>query len=185
MLHRRFLQANSSQSADTFAYSRDTCIDASLESLSIQRILDEETRPGGQLDAMRWRMTSIMNDQFLTATVILCSMVYRKQTKNRLEEVLASLRGARNVWMRTTGSQEAAKAVETINVILAKASKDARAATGDEEDGVPPLGVGDADFEPHLPSSTDGSIDTGQLLLQDLDMRVFKREYSSLVRVSY
>ncbi|KAI1286522.1 putative fungal-specific transcription factor [Xylaria venustula] len=122
MLHRRFLQVNTSQSADVFAYSRDTCLDAFFQSLLIQKILDEETRPGGQLDAMRWRMTSIMNDHFLTATMILCSMVHRKQAQGRLEEVLASLRGARNVWMRITDSQEATKAVETINFTLAKAT---------------------------------------------------------------
>ncbi|KAI0975927.1 fungal-specific transcription factor domain-containing protein [Xylaria arbuscula] len=169
MLHRRFLQVNASQSADALAYSRDTCLDASLQSLRIQKILDEETRPGGQLDTMRWRMTSIMNDQFLIATMVLCSMIlHGKHAQSRLEEILASLRGARNIWMRTLDSQEATKAVETINLTLAKASKDARNAAGDEEDGSVPFEVGNG--------ANDGNIDTSRLLLQELDMTVYQSE---------
>jgi hypothetical protein len=178
MLHRRFLQVNRSQYADAFAYSRDTCLDASLQSLLIQKILDEETRPGGQLEAMRWRMTSIMNDQFLTATMVLCSMVHRKQTQTRLEEVLASLRGARNVWMRSPGSQEATKAVETINVILAKASQDARGVVGDEEDGSVSFEMGRGESDRLVLPANDGHVDTSRLLLEEFEMRVYEREYS-------
>lgn len=47
MLHRRFLYMRSpSEAEDTFAYSRTACLDASLRTLEIQNILDEETCPG-------------------------------------------------------------------------------------------------------------------------------------------
>lgn len=179
MLHRRFLQVNNSLSVDAFAYSRETCLDASLQSLLIQKILDEETRPGGQLDVMRWRMTSIMNDQFLTATMILCSMVYKNQTQDRLEEVLTSLRVARDIWMRTSASHEATKAVDTINAILAKVSQDASAATGEEEDGISSFEVVNVESEPPLTSSNESGVDSGRLLLQDLDMRSFHCEFTA------
>ncbi|KAJ0382037.1 hypothetical protein COL922a_013344 [Colletotrichum nupharicola] len=56
MLHRRFLLAEStSHDLDTFTYSRKACINAALETLRIQQVLDEETRPGGQLHIMHWR----------------------------------------------------------------------------------------------------------------------------------
>ncbi|KAI0394202.1 hypothetical protein F5Y17DRAFT_428675 [Xylariaceae sp. FL0594] len=142
MLHRRFLTmmkkkpSQSQNDSDPFAYSRDVCLEASLDSLAMQRTLDEETLPGGQLDAMRWRMTSIMNDQFLTATMILCAMVYRKQTPTpaRLEEVLEALAGARGVWTRVNrnGSREAEKAVQTISAVLAGAGRECCT----EDDGV-------------------------------------------------
>ncbi|KAK4084727.1 transcriptional regulator family: Fungal Specific TF [Purpureocillium lilacinum] len=101
MLHRRFLHAQSpSSERDAFAYSRKACLDASLETLQIQHILDEETRPGGQLHSMRWRLSSIMNHQFLTATMIL----------------------ARATWTRGSArSREAKRAAETVNFVLARA----------------------------------------------------------------
>ncbi|KAI1296428.1 fungal-specific transcription factor domain-containing protein [Xylaria venustula] len=109
---------------DNLAYSRDTCLDASLQSLFIQKTFNEKMRLGGQLDTMRWRMTSIINNQFFTATMVLCLIIlHSKHAQSRLKEILASLRGARNVWMRTVDSQEATKAVETINITLAKATE--------------------------------------------------------------
>jgi hypothetical protein len=125
MLHRRFLYAESlSKDEDTYAYSRRACLDASLGMLGIQQILDEETCPGGQVHVMRWRVTSIMNHQFLTATMILCSLIHRKQTLNREDEIMAALRKARTIWIRRSScSQEAKKAAETVSVVLAKATR--------------------------------------------------------------
>lgn len=123
MLHRRFLHLEStSPEHDLFAYSRTTCLEASLAALHIQNILDEETRPGGQLYMMRWRISSIMNHTFLTATMVLCSMVHRGQTLQREDEILSTLRRARSIWMRASSSStEARKAAETVNILLAKA----------------------------------------------------------------
>ncbi|KAL2140931.1 hypothetical protein VTI28DRAFT_3028 [Corynascus sepedonium] len=74
MLHRRFLHAASvSEDNDDFIYSRSACLTASLGALEIQNILDEETCPGGQLHMMRWRVSSILNNIFLTATMKLPS----------------------------------------------------------------------------------------------------------------
>ncbi|GFF83644.1 uncharacterized transcriptional regulatory protein C1F7.11c [Aspergillus udagawae] len=124
-LHRRFLYMRSpSQNEDVFDYSRKACLDASLESLAIQHVLDEETCPGGQLHTMRWRVTSIMNHQFLTATMILCSLLYHEQTLQREDEIRGALQRARTVWMRRPStSKEAKKAAETINIVLSKTGK--------------------------------------------------------------
>ncbi|KAI9154716.1 Fusarisetin A cluster transcription factor fsa6 [Paramyrothecium foliicola] len=123
MLHCRFLHTESpSPQEDIFAYSRTSCLDAALGALQIQQIIDEETRPGGQLYMMRWRVSSIMNHTFLTATMILCSMLHRKQMKEREEELLTALRRARIVWMRaSSSSQEAKKAADTVSIVIARA----------------------------------------------------------------
>ncbi|KAK4145567.1 putative fungal-specific transcription factor, partial [Dichotomopilus funicola] len=133
MLHRRFLhvESPSSQEEDPYAYSRDVCLDAALRGLEIQHVLDEETRPGGQLYMMRWRVSSIMNSMFLTATMVLCSMLYRgpqtdqqqRQQIRRKEEILAALRRTRTIWMGAAarGSREGKKAAETVSFVLAKA----------------------------------------------------------------
>lgn len=123
MLHRRFIHAAQPQSetTDALQYSRKACIDASLGLLQIQHTLDEETCPGGQLHTMRWRVTSIMNHQFLTATMILCGLLYRVQTLDREEEIVATLRISRLIWMRRVEtSREARKAAETLSVVLSR-----------------------------------------------------------------
>ncbi|TDZ41128.1 Equisetin cluster transcription factor eqxF [Colletotrichum trifolii] len=116
-LHRRFLfTPSTSVEADSFAYSRKTCLDAALATLTIQKVLDEEIRPGGQLQTMHWRVGSIMNHHFLTATMVLCAMIYRKQTLGHDDDILKALRTARAIWMRKgESSKEALKAAQAVN----------------------------------------------------------------------
>lgn len=105
MLHRRFLYTDPSfshlgakeEQEDPYAYSRTACVDASLRTLELQHVLDEATRPGGQLHALRWRVTSSMNHQFLTATMVLCSLVHRGRTLNREADIVAALQRARTI----------------------------------------------------------------------------------------
>ncbi|KAL2173015.1 uncharacterized protein P884DRAFT_320082 [Thermothelomyces heterothallicus CBS 202.75] len=118
MLHQRFLYAESASSdEDVFTYSRMAWLTASLGALEIQNILNEETRPGGQLHMMRWRVSSILNNIFLTATMVLCSMLHRGRTLQKTNEIVRALRNARIVWLRASlDSQEADKAAKTAPV---------------------------------------------------------------------
>jgi hypothetical protein len=122
-LHRRFLHAESTApEQDVFAYSRAACLAASLGALEIQGVLDVETCSGGQLHMMRWRVSSIMNHTFLTATMVLCSMLHRGQTLLRKDEIVKALRRARSIWMRAaSGSREAKRAAETVSFVLSRA----------------------------------------------------------------
>ena len=126
MLHRRFVLMESTPTDEgSFLYSRKACLDASIGMLHIQHILDEETCPGGQLHMMRWRVSSIVNHHFLTATMILCSLLQRGQTLDRKEEIMTTLRSTRAIWMRSSvTSQDAKKAAETVNFVLARAGED-------------------------------------------------------------
>jgi hypothetical protein len=121
ILHRRFLHASSANpDDDQIRYSQTACLDASLGMLNIQHILDEETCPGGQLHTMRFRVTSLMNHQFLTATMVLCSMLYRGGKLERKQEIRTALQISRSIWMRKSFiSKEATKAAETISFVLA------------------------------------------------------------------
>lgn len=123
LLHRRYLHTKSpAADRDAFAYSRRACLDASLRMLEIQHIMDEETRPGGLLSTMAWRQTSIMQHSFLTATMILCSLLHVGKTQQRGEEIEAALRRTREIWMRNSAaSREAKKGAETVSIILARA----------------------------------------------------------------
>jgi hypothetical protein len=165
MLHRRFLYLEStSRTEDVFAYSRKACLDAALGALQIQNILDEETCPGGQLHMMRWRVSSIMNHTFLTATMVLCSALYRGQTLQREDEILRALRRTRTVWMRaSSGSREAKKAAETVSIVIARAADHRGVASGD-----PPSASGG---DPGWISTTSGAVspERQDLLLQDVN----------------
>lgn len=123
MLHQRFLHRESpSCNEDAFAYSRMACVTAALGALEIQNILDEETRPGGQLRMMRWRVSSILNNIFLTATMVLCSMLHRGRTLGKTNDIVRALKKARSVWLcASLGSQEANKAAKTVSFVLARA----------------------------------------------------------------
>ncbi|KAK3394358.1 hypothetical protein B0H63DRAFT_460716 [Podospora didyma] len=136
MLHRKFLclapvtQTETGADTISYGYSRKTCLDASLGTLHIQHVLDEETRPGGQLQMVRYRVTSIMNHSFLTATMVLCSFLYRNRLEKQAllqdgeqEKIMAALRRARVIWMRaSTHSREAKKAAEAVSLVLARTS---------------------------------------------------------------
>ncbi|KAJ9300975.1 transcriptional regulator family: Fungal Specific TF [Paecilomyces variotii] len=138
ILHRRFLFMKPPVEAEnSFAYSHKVCLDASLGTLQIQHVLDEETCPGGQLHMMRWRVTSIMNHLFLTATMILCSLLHREQTLGRFEDIRSALRTARTIWMRRSSiSREARMAAETVSIILAK-TREGRRNDNDLDDTLP------------------------------------------------
>jgi hypothetical protein len=82
---------------DVYDYSRKACLDASIGTPEIQYILDQETRIGGQLHSMRWRVPSIMNHQFLTSTMILSSLLHHGQTLHREKEIIAALQRTRTI----------------------------------------------------------------------------------------
>ncbi|KAL5001796.1 fungal-specific transcription factor domain-containing protein [Aspergillus recurvatus] len=142
MLHRRFLYSKAHSPSDAgYEYSRKTCLDASLRSLEIQHVLDEETRPGGQLHTMRWRVTSIMNHQFLTATTLLCSLLYRKEVLEREDEIRAALQRARAIWIRRSSiSKEAKKAAAAVSLVL-------RGAVNGRSEGSNPTGCATDELE--------------------------------------
>lgn len=122
MLHRRFLYLEPpSKEEALFTYSRKVCLDAALSLLEIQFIMNEETCVAGQLHTMRWCLSSSLNHQILTATMILCSLLHRRITLQRDEEIIAALKASKTIWMRHCGkSLEARKAVWTINSVLAR-----------------------------------------------------------------
>lgn len=122
MLHRRFLFATHPSATDTmFAYSRKACVDSSLATLQMQQTLERETQPGGRLHALRWRVTSSMNHQFLTGTMVLCSLLYRGKAPDRRGEIVEALSRAREIWVRRSCvSGEARKAARVVSVVLSR-----------------------------------------------------------------
>ncbi|KAL4970987.1 putative transcription factor [Aspergillus stella-maris] len=122
MVHRRFCYMQESRQTDVgYSFSRKACLDECLGSLDIQHVFDEETRPDGQLYTMRWRVISIMNHLFLTATMFLCSLLYPGRTVEREEEIRTTLLRARTIWVRKSSfSKEAQKAAHALSLMVNK-----------------------------------------------------------------
>ncbi|KAJ2966796.1 hypothetical protein NQ176_g9978 [Zarea fungicola] len=167
MLHRRFLDLEPPpQEQALYTYSRNVCLDAILGLLEIQFIMDEETCVAGQLHTMRWRLSSSLNHQFLTATMLLCSLLHRRITLQRDEEIITALKTSRSIWMRNCGnSLEARKAAWTISIVLGRALGD----SSQEMAGLQPDGVTAQDLpwpiEPN-PNNPDADVnfDPSQML---------------------
>ncbi|KAJ5759068.1 hypothetical protein N7520_006224 [Penicillium odoratum] len=71
ILHYRYL--SSSRTDERYSYSRSTCIGAALKILEYQRLMDQESRPGGRLYRERWKVRSpLMRGVNLLATTLLC-----------------------------------------------------------------------------------------------------------------
>lgn len=82
VLHRRYLSApNTSESRrhDRYIYSRKACVEHSLKLLEIQKTLNGETRAGARLYAYRWKVSAVMQTDFLLGTTILCVSLDQEQ----------------------------------------------------------------------------------------------------------
>lgn len=130
ILHYRHVLSATTDSR--YLYSRLTCIEASLEILEYQTILDEETRPGKKLYQDRWKISALIRSTFFLATSLLCREVTKDPTGSTLIEkdgetvyiatknrVLRALHKARQVWLKSSDlSHEARKAAEVLKIVL-------------------------------------------------------------------
>ncbi|EKV12775.1 Fungal specific transcription factor, putative [Penicillium digitatum] len=133
MLHYKNLTPSlvaTSDNQTSYSYSRSSCIKAALGILEIQRILDEETIPDGQLYMMRWPTSSFMKHEFLTATMMLCFLTRQRYGNpavladgHNLDQIMAALTRAHGIWSRSGNSSvEAKTAADTLGNVLAKKS---------------------------------------------------------------
>ena len=108
-----------------YKYSRTACIEAALEIVQIQQILDQETQAGGRLYEDCGKVSSVVRNDFLLATTILCVDINYALTKRPDlaldDKVIGALRSAHLTWLRSCpSSREARQATRAIEVVLAK-----------------------------------------------------------------
>ncbi|RDL35368.1 uncharacterized protein BP5553_07299 [Venustampulla echinocandica] len=134
MIHRRYLL--SARTNCHYKYSRKSCIDAALQILKHQSSLHEETQPGGQLYECRWRVSSVVNNDFLFATTLLCldldyDLVYGPPNPDCLcdadvdnmqrANIVKALQESYRIWRFSShSSREARKAAEAVRIVLGK-----------------------------------------------------------------
>ena len=131
ILHRTYLV--SSWTNQCYMYSRTACVEAALQIVQIQQILDQETRAGGRLYDDRGKVSAAIRSDFLLATTILCVDINHAITKGSAsmshvgkpdiapnEKVMAVLRDAHLIWLRSCDlSREARQAAQAIEIVLA------------------------------------------------------------------
>ncbi|KAJ5956437.1 hypothetical protein N7501_010716 [Penicillium viridicatum] len=87
------------------------CLNAALKLLTYQQILEEETQPFCQLHHERWKVSSLVNHDFLLATSVLC--LYLKQSAgdaNAQAESPTSSDTSREAW----------KAAKALSIVLSQ-----------------------------------------------------------------
>lgn len=130
VLHRHALASDNLDLASINA--RGICSAAALQLLKHQIIIHQEIQPGGRLHRIRWKISSLLNHDFLLAITVLClilnqcidqedSLDYGTTTR---QEMIQSLHSSYRVWLRLTDtSHEARKAVDAIRFVLNKAER--------------------------------------------------------------
>lgn len=121
-LHRKYLAP--SYSDMQYEYSRTACARAALEIIEFQLLIDEETRPGGQLHQTRWMQSSLMQSTFLlgmsvacyymqlTKAALLSTVVPDLEIRNRIRD---RLRDTYPLWLRCSAvSRDAREAAERL-----------------------------------------------------------------------
>lgn len=70
VLHRRFIARG--RESPRYAYSRNACMDASMQLLNHQATLHAESQPGGRLRSVKWYISSLTTHDFLLAAMLVC-----------------------------------------------------------------------------------------------------------------
>ncbi|KAJ6437954.1 serine/threonine-protein kinase [Purpureocillium lavendulum] len=106
------------------------CIKAALEILKIQKFVEVETRPNGALFHLRLQFSSVVKHEFLMATIVLVTHMYRlaigrsSQVPGRWDgahrqEVEAALSTSRDIWTRyMVQSIEAARVAKLLDMMF-------------------------------------------------------------------
>jgi hypothetical protein len=133
VLHRKFL--GPARDNSRYAYSRRTCIDASMMMLQHQATLHDECRSGGRLRTVKWFISSLTNHDFLLAAMIVTLDLYHTAetersgkaspsdvwlwSQDRQEEMLGAVDHALLIWEELKEhSMEAYKAHNVLGVML-------------------------------------------------------------------
>jgi len=144
MLHRPYMLLG--RTDPRYEYSRMACLDAALEILDFQALLDKESRTAAsswssrwQLWTSSWRRSSLVNYDFLLATTVLLSdldkdlaspmppapsdipRVRFKSGQPTRAEIVEALRGTYAIWtVACDNSSEAIRVVTAIKLMLRK-----------------------------------------------------------------
>ncbi|KAJ5671569.1 hypothetical protein N7507_000696 [Penicillium longicatenatum] len=133
VLHYRYLA--SSRTDERYSYSRSTCLGAALKILEYQRLMDQETQPGGRLFRERWKIRSpIMRGVILLGTTLLCLELNHDLSNNPMNNpksrpltepvksaIIQALRTSHGIWSEAGDSYpKCTSTIQAIDVVFKK-----------------------------------------------------------------
>ncbi|KAI8958197.1 hypothetical protein F5Y11DRAFT_360218 [Daldinia sp. FL1419] len=124
VLHKKYLMVPSQN--ERYSYSRRVCVKAAVTVLEYQHTIYELIKPGGLLYETRWKLSSVMNNEFLLATSILCAYVKQIADTPKImvegvgaEGVNKLLITSADCWKRYSAvSKNARRAIKAISLVL-------------------------------------------------------------------
>jgi hypothetical protein len=147
VLHRPYLLLGRTDTR--YEYSRLACLDAALEILQFQKIMNTDCRPGGRLWSQKWRLwsvswrlSSLVAHDFLLATTVLCldlnqdlvtpmhiptngitDRVRFKRGQPSRAEIIEALTSSYAIWVcESDKSHEAQRVATAVSLLLGKAN---------------------------------------------------------------
>jgi hypothetical protein len=129
MLHRKYLVPG--RTNVLFAKSRPICIEAALALLHHQQTLNRETKPGGQFEMRKWKLSSYLDHGLLLGAMVLCVDLNLDLQGNLNEEdplqnmdrtkIIEALREAQDILLQSwESSSNSRKGSTAIAIILGK-----------------------------------------------------------------
>nr|UPQ41315.1 GAL4-like Zn(II)2Cys6 (or C6 zinc) binuclear cluster DNA-binding domain [Hypoxylon sp. CO27-5] len=125
-----------------YSHSRSVCVKSALKIIEHQHLVYDLVNPDGLLYDSRWKLSSVMNNEFLLATGILCA--YLKQVLDipqsavegtSTEEISQLLTKSSECWQRfRSTSRHARKAIDTIRLVLKIAGTPIPSSAGAEDE---------------------------------------------------
>lgn len=123
-LHRKYLAPSYDQ--EQYEQSRNACVQAAIKILEFQQLVDEETRPSGQLYPVRRMQSSMIQSVFLLGMSVLCYYMQLAKTtpgvpldKDTGDRIRGLLKNTYPMWLRSsTVSRDAREAVEHLSLLL-------------------------------------------------------------------
>ncbi|KAI0901360.1 fungal-specific transcription factor domain-containing protein [Annulohypoxylon nitens] len=140
VLHKKYFMAHTQN--ERYSYSRNVTLKAAVEIIEYQHMVYDLVKPDALLYDARWKLSSVMNNEFMLATGILCHYVKQidgaPQTTIQgisSEEISKLLTRSSECWQRFAGtSRHARKAMEAIALVLKSTSTPTSSSTNAEDE---------------------------------------------------
>jgi hypothetical protein len=136
VLHRKFLVPPKGANASSFIYSTNSCVNASMQILLSQALMWSETRPGKSLHKLSWKTSSLMTQDFLLASMLVClylnhnmndserfKAISQKEISSKWsrDDMIQALEGSFQIWDKAKcWSKDAIKAANALKAMLIK-----------------------------------------------------------------
>lgn len=144
VLHKNYFMAPNHH--ERYKFSRRVSLSSAMKIIEYQHLIYELVVPDGLLYDARWKLSSVINNEFLLATTIVCA--YIKQLSFNPQSVVEEvsmpdisqlLETSLGCWERFSAtSSHARKAMEAIRLVLKAANTPAASPVG-AEDGLSPM----------------------------------------------